>query len=200
MLLAGLLDLDAGFDLRDLEELARALVPGECTLTVSEVERGGFRARALDVHTAESHHAPHRHLPELVELLGRATLSPAARACATRVLERLALAEAAVHGLPVEEVHFHEVGAVDTLIDVAGAALALERLGVRRVLATTPYVGGGTVRCAHGELPVPAPGTAELLRGIPVRRGPGGERLTPTGAALLAELVEEWSPTQTLVA
>jgi hypothetical protein len=96
-------------------------------------------------------------------------------------------------------VHFHEVGAVDTLIDVCGAALALERLGVERVLATTPYVGGGTVRCAHGELPVPAPGTAELLRGIPVRRGPGGERVTPTGAALLAELVERYEPEEALV-
>jgi uncharacterized protein (TIGR00299 family) protein len=90
----------------------------------------------------------------------------------------------------VEEVHFHEVGAVDTLIDVCGAVLALERLGVRRAYGTTPYVGGGCVQAAHGELPVPAPGTAELLRGMPQRRGPGGERVTPTGAAWLAELVD----------
>jgi len=199
MLLAALLDLGDAFVLGDLEALARELVPGECTLDLREVERGGFRALALEVHTAESHHAPHRHLPELLELLGRGSLPDAARARAARVLERLARAEAAVHGLPVEEVHFHEVGAVDTLIDVAGAALALERLGVRRVLSTTPYVGGGTVRCAHGELPVPAPGTAELLRGLPHRRGTGGERLTPTGAALLAELVEVFEPEEGLV-
>ena len=90
-----------------------------------------------------------------------------------------------VHGIEVEGVHFHEVGAVDTLIDVAGAALALERLGVDEVRFTAPYVGGGTVVCAHGEMPVPAPATLELLSGVPLRRGPGGERLTPTAAAFL---------------
>ena len=112
---------------------------------------------------------------------------------------RLAQAESRVHGIPVDEVHFHEVGAVDTLIDVGGAAFALERLGVERVLASVPYAGGGTVRCAHGELPVPTPGTAALLEGLPVRYGPGGERVTPTGAALLAELVERFEPLETLV-
>ena len=86
---------------------------------------------------------------------------------------------------------------MDTLIDVGGAVHALERLGITRVLATTPYVGGGTVRCAHGELAVPTPGTDELLRGLPQRRGPGGERVTPTGAALLAELVEAFEPEET---
>jgi len=83
---------------------------------------------------------------------------------------------------------------VDTLIDVCGAVLALERQGVERVLSSTPYVGGGSVRCAHGEMPVPAPGTAALLQGMRVAHGPGGERLTPTAAALLAELVDEFEP------
>jgi len=199
MFLAALLDLEhEAFRLGDLEALAAALVPGECRLAASVVERGGLRARVLEVRTEESDDPPHRHLSDLVELLAASPLAPASRARAERVLVRLAEAEARVHGVALEEVHFHEVGAVDTLVDVCGAVLALERLGIERVLATTPYVGGGTVRCAHGELPVPAPGTAELLRGLPQRRGPGGERVTPTGAALLAELVEAFEPEEPL--
>src|SRR5688572_6548813 len=200
MFLAALLDLGhEAFALADLERLARALVPERLRLELAPAERGGFRVQLLTVETLESADPPHRHLADLLALVEACPLSPAARARATRVLERLAAAEARVHGIDVEEVHFHEVGAVDTLIDACGAALALERLGVERVLATTPYVGGGTVRCAHGELPVPAPGTAELLCGIPQRRGPGGERVTPTGAALLAELVEGFEPEEALV-
>jgi len=200
MFLAAMLDLeDPRFTLSDLEALARALVPEALRLVCATAERGGFRVRTLDVRTDESEDPPHRHLAELLERLEASPLSAAARARAGRILRRLAEAEARVHGVDVEEVHFHEVGAIDTLIDVGGACLALERLGIERVLATTPYVGGGTVRCAHGELPVPAPGTAELLRGLPQRRGPGGERVTPTGAALLAELVERFEPDEALI-
>src|SRR5262245_42174850 len=200
MFLAALLDLEhEGFGPGDLERLARALVPENVRLGMRSAERGGFRVRLLDVETPESADPPERHLAELLALVESSPLSPAARARAERILRRIAEAEARVHGIDVEEVHFHEVGAVDTLIDVCGATLALERLGIERVLATTPYVGGGTVQCAHGELPVPAPGTAELLRGIPQRRGPGGERVTPTGAALLAEWVERFEPGEALV-
>jgi uncharacterized protein (TIGR00299 family) protein len=200
MLLAALLDLgDERFGLEDLRGLAAALVPGEVRLEATRVLRGGFAATHLAVHTGESHHPPHRHLSDLLALLEGGRLSPGVRTRAGAVLTRLARAEAEVHGVDVERVHFHEVGAVDTLIDVCGAALALERLGVTRVLATAPYVGGGTVRCAHGEMPVPAPGTAALLRGIPQRRGPGGERVTPTAAALLAELVEAFDSEESLV-
>jgi hypothetical protein len=199
MLLAALLDLDdQRLRLADLAELADSLVPGACTLRLGTVERGGFRARALEVRTPESARPPERHLSDLLALVEASSLSPSARARSARVLERLARAEARVHGVALEDVHFHEVGAVDTLVDVCGAALALERLGVERVLASTPYVGGGTVTCAHGVLPVPAPGAAELLQGIPVQRGPGGERVTPTGAALLRELVDEFEPEQGL--
>ncbi len=195
MLLAALLDLaDERFRLEDLQAFAERILPGECRLALREVRRGGFRARLLEVATPESSAATERHLAELLELLECAGLAPRARAVAGGVLRRLAAAEAAVHGLSIDEVHFHEVGAVDTLIDVGGAALALERLGIERVLASVPYAGGGTLTCAHGELPVPAPGAAECLRGLPVRHGPGGERITPTGAALLAELVAEFEP------
>ena len=199
MFLAALLDLEhPSFTLAELERLAHALVPS-ARLELRVRERGGFRVRVLTLETEESAEPPERHLAELLALIEVSPLSGPARARAARILRRLAEAEARVHGIGVEEVHFHEIGAVDTLIDVCGAVFALERLGVERILATTPYVGGGSVQCAHGELPVPAPGTAELLRGLPQRRGPGGERVTPTGAALLAELVEGFEPEEALV-
>jgi len=210
MLLAALLDLgDPRFTLADLEVLAEGLVPGEARLAVTRVRRGGLEATHLAVTTPESAAPPHRHLSDLRALLERCTLGDGVlgdgvlgagvlgagvRARAEDALRRLAEAEASVHGTTVEAVHFHEVGAVDTLIDVAGAALALERLGVTCVLATPPLLGEGEVRCAHGEMPVPAPAVAELLRGRPTTRGGGMERTTPTGAAMLAAWTAELAP------
>jgi hypothetical protein len=196
MFLAALLDLgDERFTLADLRALAEALVGGECSLDLTEVRRGGLGARHLDVRTRESDAAPHRTLADLERLLAAAPLGDEARARALAVLRRIALAEGAVHRIDPERVHFHEVGAVDTLVDVCGAALALERLGVGRLLATPPLTGEGTLTCAHGVLPVPAPATEELLRGLPAVRGGGaGERLTPTAAALLREWVDEFVP------
>ena len=195
MFLAALLDLDdPRFGLEDLRGLARVLVPGECALELAPARRGSIAASRLEVRTDETERAPHRHLADCLALLERAPreLFPErARARATAVLRCIARAEARVHGISVERVHFHEVGAVDTLVDVCGAALALERLESGRVVATPPLVGSGTVRCAHGEMPVPAPGTAEILRGLPQRLGGQGERVTPTGAALYAVLADE---------
>lgn len=191
MLLGALLDLGAPeFDLARLERLAEALVPGEASLALERVRRRGLAASHFVLRTPESEHAPHRHLSDLLAILERAPLSPETASGAASVLERLADAEARVHGIDREAVHFHEVGAVDTLIDIAGALLGLECLGIERVFATRPYVGSGTIEVAHGTMPVPAPATEELLRGWEVTRGPGGERLTPTAAALLATLVE----------
>ncbi|MCB9915703.1 MAG: nickel pincer cofactor biosynthesis protein LarC [Planctomycetes bacterium] len=194
MLLAALLDLgDPRFTLAHLEALAAALVPGEARLALTRVERGSLAAAHLAVTTPESHHAPHRHLADLLALLEAAELPLGVKRTSAAVLTRLAEAEARVHGITVDEVHFHEVGAVDTLIDVCGAALALERLGVERVACAVPITGEGSVRCAHGVMPVPVPAVVELLRGRELRVAGGpGERLTPTGAALLAELCAEF--------
>lgn len=191
MLLAGLLDLeDARFTLQDLRDLAEALVPGEAELTMSTAWRGSLSGTHLSVVTPETEAPPHRHLSDLAEIIEGSPLSSGARAFTMGVLRRIAVAEGRVHGCSPDEIHFHEVGAVDTLIDVGGVALALERLGIQRVHAAAPILGSGIVRCAHGEMPVPAPATAEILRGVrTVAGGGGGERCTPTGAALLLELV-----------
>ncbi len=201
MFLAAALDLaDEAFRIEDLRAFAQSLVPGECVLDVKEVRRGAFRGLLLDLKTLETSDPPERHLSELLERLAGSSLGPAAKQWAARIVERLARAEAEVHGSSTDEVHFHEIGAVDTLVDVGGACLALERLGVERVFSAPPYLGGGTVETTHGRLPVPAPGTAALLRGIPTLRGPGGERVTPTGAALLAELVDAFEPAEATAA
>jgi uncharacterized protein (TIGR00299 family) protein len=202
MLLAALLDLgDPRLSLADLEELAHALVPGECTLSLETVWRGNLSGKLLTVRTPESGKLPHRGYEDLARIVEGSPLSTAARARAKAVLRRIAVAEATVHGTTPEAIHFHEIGAVDTLVDVCGMAFGLERLGVERVVSAPPATGVGTVRCAHGEMPVPVPAVAELLRGKPCVLGGGsGERLTPTGAAILAEVAASFEPPGAFVA
>ena len=202
MLLAALLDLaDPRFGLADLAALAEALLPGECTLSLETAWRGNLSGKLLSVRTGESARPPHRGYADLARIVDASSLSAGAKARAKSILRRIAVAEANVHGTTPEEIHFHEIGAVDTLVDVCGAAHALERLGVERVLSTPPATGVGTVRCAHGEMPVPVPAVAELLRGRPhVIGGGSGERLTPTGAAILVEVAEAFEPPGAFVA
>ncbi|HVT15416.1 MAG TPA: nickel pincer cofactor biosynthesis protein LarC [Thermoanaerobaculia bacterium] len=132
----------------------------------------------------------HRGLAEIRELIVASSLAPAVAARALRLFQRLGEAEAKVHGMALDEVHFHEVGAIDSIVDLVGAAAAIEHLAPERLTCGPVNVGSGRVRTAHGNLPVPAPATAELLRGAPIYGGPGGELTTPTGAVLLAELVD----------
>lgn len=131
-----------------------------------------------------------RDLAQIRTLLARSGLRPPVRELAHRLFSRLGEAEAKAHGVPLERVHFHEVGAVDSIVDLVGAAAAVEHLAPERLTCGPVNVGSGRVRTDHGELPVPAPATAELLQGVPVYGGPGGELTTPTGAVLLAELVD----------
>ncbi|HEV8114182.1 MAG TPA: nickel pincer cofactor biosynthesis protein LarC [Planctomycetota bacterium] len=202
MLLAALLDLgDPRFVLGDLEELAHALVPGECTLSLETAWRGNLSGKLLAVRTPESSQLPHRGYADLARIVDVSPLSATGRARAKAVLRRIAVAEATVHGTTPEEIHFHEIGAVDTLVDVCGAVFALERLAVDCVVSAPPATGVGTVRCAHGEMPVPVPAVAELLRGKPhVLGGGSGERLTPTGAAILVEIAASFEPPGAFVA
>lgn len=143
-------------------------------------------------HSHSHSHGHSRNLPEIQRLIRESHLAPAVQERALRLFQRLGEAEAKAHGMPIEQVHFHEVGAVDSIVDLVAAAAAIEHLAPERITAGPVNVGSGRVKTAHGELPVPAPATAELLRGIPIYGGPGGELTTPTGAVLLAELVEEF--------
>jgi hypothetical protein len=144
----------------------------------------------------EHHHHDGRRLSEMLAAFERAALPPRALARARRAAELLYAAEAKVHGVPRDEVHLHEAGADDALVDIAGTCLGLEELGIARVTCSAPIpLGGGAITCAHGVLPVPVPAVVELLRGLPVAGGPiAKELVTPTGAALLVAVVDAFGP------
>lgn len=163
---------------------------------VEEVAAGGEHDPPHGHGGAEREHAAdHRHgrdLGEIRRLIAASGLAAPVKERALQLFARLGEAEARVHGVPVDRVHFHEVGAVDSIVDLVGAAAVVEHLAPERLTASAVNLGGGTVRTAHGRLPVPAPATALLVRGLPVYGTGGGELLTPTGAVLLAELVDEF--------
>jgi hypothetical protein len=141
----------------------------------------------------EHHHHPHRGLGDILHLIDHSDLSPRVKKTAGAIFTRLGEAEAEVHGTTPDEVHFHEVGAVDAIVDIVGAAVGLEALGIDRVLASPLPLGRGWVVCAHGTFPVPAPATALLVRGVPiVETDIDAELVTPTGAAIITTLAERF--------
>jgi hypothetical protein len=151
------------------------------------------------VHEEHPHNYVHRGLKEIREVIARAPISPAAQTFALKTFEFLAYAEAKIHNRDAESIHFHEVGSEDAIVDIVCAAVAIEELGADTWYCSALNVGGGTVQCAHGLLPVPAPATAELLRGAPVfSSGVQKELLTPTGAALLRALNVRFEPLPTM--
>lgn len=185
--------VDAGVDVAALNRAIGSLgLPG-CRLDAREVKKHALRATQVTVQYEPEH--KHRHLHHILELLDAAELTGRQRQTARRIFTRLAEAEAKVHGVAVEKVHFHEVGAADSIADVVGTAVGLDLLGVDRVVASPVPTGCGRVRIAHGEVSVPAPATAELLCGIPVAESNvEAELTTPTGAAILAALAERFGP------
>jgi uncharacterized protein (DUF111 family) len=190
--IAGDMFLAAAIDLGvDAAALARALeslgVPG-WRLAVTRKAEHGIQGTHVDV-VVEGEQPASRGLAGILALVAASGLSPRAREVARGIFQRIGEAEARVHGVPVAEVHFHEVGAVDSIVDVCGAAVALDLLGWPEVRSAPPELGRGLVRTAHGTMPVPPPAVLELMKGKPVRPGgPPGEAVTPTGAALLAVL------------
>jgi uncharacterized protein (TIGR00299 family) protein len=184
--------VDAGVSIDALRvELASLPLEG-WSISAREVMRGAFRATKVDVAVDERHHHQHharRTLGDVLAILRAGRLAPGALAAAERVFTRLADAEGRAHGSTRDAVHFHDVGAVDAIVDVAGAAVGLALLGAEQVHASALPMGGGLVDGPHGRIPVPAPGTAELLRGWPVvDTGVRAELVTPTGAAILTTL------------
>jgi uncharacterized protein (TIGR00299 family) protein len=194
MLLAAL--IDAGSEVGAIREALAGLPVTGWRLDVQRVLRNGISAAKLSVAPVEGAELPH-HLGyrELAEAIRAGGLSERATQQALAVLTAITQAEASVHGKPVEEVHFHEVGGIDTLVDVAGAAVALELLGVERVASGPIPLSHGFVECAHGRLPVPPPAVTELVKGVPtVPLDIDGETVTPTGAALAVTLADSFGP------
>jgi pyridinium-3,5-bisthiocarboxylic acid mononucleotide nickel chelatase len=160
-------------------------------LDVAKVRKGGFAATQVTIEAPEEH--THRYLPDVEAILSRGQLTPSQRDLALRIFRRLAEAESIAHGMPLEKVHFHEVGALDSIADIAGVAIALDLLGAQRITSRSVPTGNGMVKCAHGLMPIPAPGTAALLTGVPLAASPiKAELTTPTGAAILTTVVQEW--------
>jgi len=183
--------IDAGLDSRLLEESLRLLPLRGWRLEVGEVFLQGLRGTLVEVEVPAGDRP--RRFAEIADMIGSSSLPPAVSSSSVRAFDALARAEAEAHGCAVEEVHFHEVGAVDAILDIVGAFAGLDILGVDEVRSTPVATGCGTVECAHGMLPVPAPATALLLRGVPCRRGPvEGELTTPTGAAIVRTAVSDW--------
>ncbi|EEG77574.1 nickel pincer cofactor biosynthesis protein LarC [Dethiobacter alkaliphilus] len=188
MLLAALLDAGASEEFVR-EELAK-LPLTDYELQLTRVVKKGISALNVTVDVAEDKQ-PHRHFKDIAAMLQNCGLTPEVMEMSLGIFRRLAEAEGKVHGKEPEAVHFHEVGAVDSIVDIVGIAAALFSLGADRLYSSALHTGSGFVRCAHGELPVPAPATLELLNGFPAySRGIETELLTPTGAAVLTTVAE----------
>jgi len=148
-------------------------------------------------HEEHPHHHEHRNLADIKKIISESGLPEETKTRAMKMFLLIAEAEAKIHGVSVDEIHFHEVGAVDSIVDITGAAICLEYLKPDRILSSTIELGSGMVKCAHGLMPVPAPATAEILKNIPVKIGSTPhEATTPTGAAILAANVDEFTDRQ----
>ncbi len=183
--------VDTGLAISDLRaDLSRLPLRGY-EITAEKVSKQGISGTLVRVKTEPSH--THRGLHDIVAIIGAADLPAEVTGPAIRTFERLATAEARVHSTTVEDIHFHEVGAVDAIVDIVGAFCGLRRLGIEKVYASALPLGGGWVDTQHGRLPVPAPATVELLHGMPSYGGPvDAELVTPTGAAILTTICHDF--------
>ena len=186
--------VDVGLPLERLQDTVAALgLSDEVQLSARTVKKGALAGTKVEVSCQQSHH--HRHLSDILTMIDGASLPQEVKARAAAVFTRLGQAEAGVHGDELEGVHFHEVGALDAIVDIVGAVAGLHALGIARVDASPVPLSRGRVNTAHGCLPLPAPATAALLAGVPVRgQDLNVETVTPTGAALLATLAETFGP------
>jgi pyridinium-3,5-bisthiocarboxylic acid mononucleotide nickel chelatase len=185
--------VDAGCDLAEIEKHLRQLPVSGWKISSEKVSRRGFRA--TQVHVESSDPQRHRSLSTILQLIEQAALPQSIAERASQIFQKLGEAEALVHGSPTEKVHFHEVGAVDAIVDIVGAAAGFDQLGIDKFYCSALNVGGGRVNTQHGNLPVPAPATAELLRGAPTySNGIQRELVTPTGAAIVSAVASEFGP------
>lgn len=165
-------------------------------IKVEKAQRHGIHGTKVTVKQTMHEHA-HRHLSDIEKIIDGSSLGGDVKELSMKIFRKIAVAEAKVHGIPVEEVHFHEVGAIDSIVDITGAAICFAALNPDAVFVSEIELGSGFVKCDHGNLPVPAPATAEIVKGMPVRTGGVGfEATTPTGAAILSALGTEFGSTQ----
>ncbi|MBN4074160.1 nickel pincer cofactor biosynthesis protein LarC, partial [bacterium AH-315-E10] len=197
MFVASLLALGRFTEEDLLKQLKTLSLPAdEWSLTVKKVLKHGIGATHVDVHVHDHSHDHHhgRHLSEIVTIINNSTLSLLVKEKAIAIFNALGEAEASVHQIDIEKIHFHEVGAVDAIIDIVGACIALELLDVNRVVFAPVELGSGTVKCAHGTMPVPVPAVSRLLEGIPTVIGTlKGECCTPTGAAIVKVIADSFA-------
>lgn len=188
--------IDSGADAAALTAMLDSLGTG-ASYRVEKTKRKGIAASKFHVDFTDS--KKHRHLPHILEMIDKSGMGAVAKQRASEIFRKLGEAEASVHGMPLEKVHFHEVGAIDSISDICGTAIALDLLGVDAAACSAVNVGSGTVNTQHGVLPVPTPATARLLEGKPVyARGPAMELTTPTGAAIVATLAESFGAVPTM--
>lgn len=186
--------IDLGVDAAYLEnELGKLNIEG-FHLAITKDLRRGISGTKAEVIVENPDNEKHRHLRHVEEIINNSTLSETVKANSLKIFKLIAFAEAKVHQIEVERVHFHEVGALDSIADIVGAAICLDFLKVDRVLSSPIQLGGGTVKCAHGIMPVPAPATALIVENVPVKTGlVQHEATTPTGAAILVATVDEFT-------
>lgn len=190
--------LDLGIELSYLRgELEKLNLRG-WELIAEKSQRHGISGTKVTVRQTVHEHA-HRHLSDIQKIINGSSLPDEVNGLSMLIFRKIAEAEAKVHGIPVDEVHFHEVGAIDSIVDITGAAICFAALKPEAVFVSEIELGGGFVKCDHGSLPVPAPATAEIVRDMPVRTGGVGfEATTPTGAAILSVLGTEFGSTQAI--
>jgi uncharacterized protein (TIGR00299 family) protein len=211
MFCASLLDLGVPLDLFE-KAVASLHLPEKIVLKTERALRGGLAGTRFLVETPDDHAHHHHHHDEhshnhgrswaqIQNLLKKSKLDAKVRDSALAMFQRVAEAEAKLHGVPVDTVHFHEVGAIDSIVDLVCAAAGIHHLKLREITASTPVDGTGTIQCAHGKFPLPAPATAEILRGIPIRQlDVPYELTTPTGAAILAHFVKKFGVLESFTA
>lgn len=193
MTLGALVDL--GIPIEDLRAALASLNVEGWEIEAQHVMRCGIGATHVKVRSHEHH--PHRHFSHIKKIIEASSFNLRIKERGLEAFYKIAVAEAAIHETTVEKIHFHEVGAIDAIVDIIGAMWCIDELGIKDVLASPVAVGTGTVKAAHGEMPVPAPATAALLKGIPVSTGTmPGELTTPTGAAVLTTLTSNFAPLQ----
>ncbi len=189
MILGALIAL--GVDKSELTDQLALLSISNFEIETETVDRSGISSVHLNVKYQEER--KHRHLSDIVKIIDESKLSDSVKKRAIDIFENLAIAEAKVHGINIEKVHFHEVGAMDAIIDVVGACIGFEILGIEKFVCSKIHVGSGFVNMEHGKFPVPPPAVAELLKGIPIYSTEiVGELITPTGAAIISTVCDEF--------